>query len=576
MALDTHTQAASPGGEALARHDKATAPAETRSETRSAFDVPPPPTPMRDDRKSGDEEQLLFTYAPGSRISQFDVQVTGSAFEGQLEFLKGAKVMPSPVIYDKDGSAQTPSGNNRAFIVDFTGIRSLLKLQLAKDQGFVTLVLSWMGTDFAAKALYPVTPPDAKGQFLPIANDTGTAEVNFSGVETSKLLVQVSSASLKDTNFSKLCSISTATYPSNIKASLNGRLPFWSHPGALSEKVKLTGLVEDLNVLLKDATSAVPVKLLLTTDTPGVLKVDPDSPTNLNMSQSSNARWGGQESIEIPLRAAEAEPFAVSFPTETNKAWRISRLELNLSGKFPPWRAKSGQGNDAPGPLGMKVCARFSVARRCDFSQDAELFGFSILLRPSTDGAEIMLEVAAGKEGVPVAGKSLAAASATLEEATATVPRWVEVFFASPIKVGADQELWLTLKAGKGAVEWCGLAAPADPNTTTLYSDEGGAWQRYPSVNGVNFPVAQMRTLRRPFINENDPLLQISWAALSPVSIDVTEETKRVELNRPSGPVPPQAPENEAILVPLTLTAGASGSLTVKGATAFYTEQPAP
>jgi len=70
--------------------------------------------------------------------------------------------------------------------------------------------------------------------------------------------------------------------------------------------------------------------------------------------------------------------------------------------------------------------------------------------------------------------------------------------------------------------------------------------------------------------------LQISSGTLSPASIDLTEETKRVELNQSSDPVPAQAPVNEAIVVPLTLTAGASGSLTVKGATAFYTEQPAP
>lgn len=524
------------------------------------------------DHKSGDKDQPLCTAGPGSRVSKADVQVTGKAFEGWLEFLKGAKVIASPVIYDSVGQAQAPS-DELAFILDFTGIRSLLGLQI-DNPGLITLVLSWMGTEFSPKALYPVTPP-MSGQFLPKRDEMGTAVVNLSGVETSKVLVQIKDTILDPTTFSQHCWISTATYPSNVKASLNGRLPFWTHPGVLSEEVKLTGLVDDLNVLLKDATSDVPVTLFLTTDTPGVLNVV-FSESDLDISHSANARWGGQETIEVPLRAAEVEPFTISFPTTSKIPWQIDRLELNLSGKFPPWRAKSGQDTDAPGPLGMKVCARFSIARRCDVSQDAELFGFSILLRPSTDGAEIMLEVATGKDGQPVAGKSLAAASATLGAATATGPRWIEVLFASPIKVGAAQELWLTLKAGKGAVEWCGLAALADPNTATLYSDEGGAWQRYPSVNGANFPVAQIRTLRRPFINENDPLLQISWAALSPVSIDVTEETRRVELNQPASPVPSQAPKNEAILVPLTLTAGASGSLTVNGATVFYKETSTP
>ena len=575
MPLDTHTQA-SIAGRAIDPARPTQAFAGFAPDVRVEFGLTRSRTPLRDDRKSGDEEQLLFTYAPGSRISQFDVEVTGSAFEGKLEFLKGAKVMPSPVIYNADGLAQAPSDNERAFIVDFTGIRSLLKLQLANDQGFITLVLSWMGTDFASKALYPVTVSDEKGQFLPKADVTGMDTVNLSGVETSKLLVQVDSTTLNDTNFSHLCSISMGTYPTNVKASLNGRLPFWSHPGALSEKVKLTGLVEDLNVLLKDATSVVPVKLLLTTDTPGVLKVNPDSPTNLNMSQSANARWGGQESVEVSLRAAEDEPFSVSFPTATSKAWQVSRLELSLSGRFPSWRAYSGQSNDHPGQLGMKVCARFSIARRCDFSQDGELFGFSLLLRPSTDGAEIMLEVAAGKDGQPIPGKSLAAANATLEANAAIEPQWIDVLFAAPIKVEARQEIWLTLKAKKGSVEWCGLAAPANLNTTTLYSDEGGAWRRYPSVDGENFPVAQVRILRRPFINENDPLLRISWGTLAEVSIDLAEETKSIELSQPPGQSEQLQPVNGTILVPLGFRAGASGSLTIQGATAFYKEKSAP
>ena len=93
-------------------------------------------------------------------------------------------------------------------------------------------------------------------------------------------------------------------------------------------------------------------------------------------------------------------------------------------------------------------------------------------------------------------------------------------------------------------------------------------------MGGAKYPVAQMRVLRRPFINENQPLLQISWGTLPPVSLDLTEETKSVELIPPSGRT--VAPANGAMAVPLSLTAGASGSITVSGATAFYKEQAAP
>jgi hypothetical protein len=529
--------------------------------TNGGAATPAPPT--CDDRESGDKEVSLLTFAPGSNITRAEVEVKGKAFCGKLEFLRGAKVMLSPVVYNADGIAVPPAGNERAFIVDFTGIRSLLSLDIPEGQGSINLVLSWMGTEFNPKALYGAAIT-AGGPVLPKKHATGTTIVILSGVETSKVLVQVTGTTFDEITFTKNCRVSTATFPSNVKASLNGRLPFWTRPGVLSEKVKLAGLVEDLNVLLKDATSEVPVNLLLTTDTPGVLEAV-FSQTSLDISREASARWGGQESIEVPLRAAERKAFAVSFPATQTQEWLISRLQLNLSGRFPPWRAYAGQLGSSASQLGMKVCARFSVARRFDFSQNGELFGFSILVRPQTD-SELVLEVAAGKDGQPAAGKSLTTANATVELSA----EWIDVLFDSPIEVEANQELWLTLKARKGVIEWSGIGAPAGINTTTLYSDEGGAWQRYPSIGEGKYPVAQMRVLRRPFINENDPLLHISWDTLPEVSLNVTEETKFIEFSRPPGQAQDLAPANDTVVVPLSLTAGASGSITVKNATAFY------
>lgn len=538
------------------------------SKTGASANGASPTPPACDDRESGDKEVSLLTFAPGSNITRAEVEVKGKAFCGLLKFLRGAKVILSPVVFNADGIAVPPMSNERAFIVDFTGIRSLLSLNLPTGKGSINLVLSWVGTEFNPKALYGAAIT-AGGPVLPKKHATGTTVVNLSGVETSKVLVQLTATSLDETSFLENCRISTATFPSNVKASLNGRLPFWTRPGVLSEKVKLAGLVEDLNVLLKDATSEVPVKLLLTTDTPGVLEAAFNSQTNLDISHAAGARWGGQESIEIPLRAGESKTFEVSFPTTEPQDWLISRLQLNISGRFPAWRAYSGQRGGSAGQLGMKVCARFSVARRFDFGQNGELFGFSVLLRPQTD-SELVLEVAAGSDGQPVAGKSLAAANATVELGVEAVPRWIDVLFDSPIKLEANQEFWMTLKARKGAVEWSGIDAPAGVNPTTLYSDEGGAWQRYPSIGEGKYPTSQMRILRRPFVNENDPLLQISWDALPQVSLDVTEETRSIEFNRPPGQAQELAPANAAVLVPLSLTAGAPGSLTVKNATAFY------
>lgn len=526
-----------------------------------------------DCEKSGDKEQGLGEFPPGSHVTKAVVNVRGVAFQGKLKFLKGVKVTPSPVIYRADGKPKSPTGTEQAFIVDFGGLRSILKLEIANEKGLITLVLPWMGTEFSPKPIYP---PTASG---PIPHTDGTEVVGLTGVETTKLLVQIiaSGATLTEADFLDHCRITTATYPSNVKASLNGRLPFWTHPGVLNNTVELTRLVEDLNTVLKDAKAPTPVKLLLTTDTPGVLIVDFDPAKNLDVDQSANARWGNQATLDVPLQGLEAQSVSISFPTKGSGPWRVGRLILDLAGRFPVWQAYSGQGSNTPGKLGMRISAQFSAARRFIFDEAGELYGFSLLLRSPADEAEMSLEVAAEKDGQPDSGKPLATADVSLSAETLATSRWTDILFSSPIKIGPQEGMWVVAKAKTGSVEWVGATEPVSTPSAMLFNNEGGQWQHYPLVE-ERYPVAQIRVLRRPFTKENTPLLDITWSTPTQKlkqSVDLSEGTTRVELTLPQGQPLQVPPVGGTVSIPLEMTARASGTLMIKGATAFYKE-PTP
>lgn len=517
------------------------------------------------DQSSGEKTQVLATFAPGSRVTSAALKVSGKAFAGKLRYLKGAKVTPSPVAYDTSGKS---GGTDTAFIVDFTGIRSVMQLGLDPAVGAITLVLPWLGTDFSGKAAYPVTDPVSPGQFLPRADASGDDVVAFTGVETMKLLVQVKakSASLGADQFADACLIASATYPSNVKASINGRLPFWSHPGVLNDTADATGLADDLNALLKDATGPTEVKLLLTTDAPGVLQAtfEGGGPA---VESTAEARWGGQASLDVALAALEAQAVALSFPAAVGKTWQIERLALQLSGRFPPWRVCWGQASSAPGKFGMKVSAQFSVARRFVFAEDGELHGVALLLRPAGDAAELKLELVPEQDDQPGPGRPLASADLSVPARSAGDVAWHEALFPSPVKMAANQGIWLVAKARTGSAEWAG---GTEAQVLMRFSREGGQWQRYPLTDGSS-PVAQIKLLRRPFAQENQPLLDIVWGGQQR-SVEVAAETLTLELSLPS-PQELQADAGGTIAVPLSVTARASGSLTIKSATAFYREK---
>ena len=534
------------------------------------------------DPSSGDTAISLFHQVPvGTQVDPgLLLTVTGRPFKGTLDHLAGAKVTVSPVAYDADGSAG-PVGGQPAYIVDFGVSLSVLNLDMIdpdRTGGIpgIVLVLPWLGTDFSPKAVFgapPGSPP------LPVPTSSSLS-VGLPGIETTKLLVQVAAtgrAPLAAPGFAAHCRIALATYPTNVKASLNSRLPFWTKPGPLRDSQPAAGFAQELNALLRSLTSATDVALQLTSDVPGVLGITGWPPSAADVFHTAAARWGGQATTQVALVALDPQPVTIPFPVAT-QALLVTDLALQLSGAFPPWRSYPAQISEAPGDLGLMVDANFSVARRLALGGAATLYGVSLGLRAPVADAQIHLEIQPDSGGLPAGGKPIKAADLTVPAGGAAVGSiaWTEVLFPSPTAVGDGKDVWLVAKAKTGTTELVAAPEPPAGATHTVVATEGGTWDDYPPVTaGASqtplVPVAQLRVLRKPFASENTPLLDLAWAgpAGATVQAEAGTATTQVDMGAPAAAVPLAFAGGTVQLV-VSVTARASGILSLKGATLTY------
>ena len=531
------------------------------------------------DLSSGDAAIPLFHQVPvGTQVDPgLPLTVTGRPFKGTLDHLAGAKVTISPVAYGSHGSAGPPGGQP-AYIVDFGVSLSVLNLDMIGPDGTggipgIVLVLPWLGTDFSPKAVFgapPGSPPS------PVPASSSSHSVGLPGIETTKLLVQVDAKGLDAPGFAAHCRIALATYPANVKASMNNRLPFWTKPGPLRDPQPAAGFAQELNALLRSLTSASDVELQLTSDVPGVLDIAGWSPSAVGVVHTAAARWGGQASTQVALVALDPQPVTIPFPVATQAL--VTDLALQLSGAFPPWRSYPAQTSEAPGNLGLTVDANFSVARRLTLGGAATLYGVSLGLRAPVADAQIHLEIQPDSGGLPAGGKPIAAADLTVPaggDAAGSIA-WTGVLFPSPAAVAAGKDVWLVAKAKTGTAEL--VAAPEAPAeaTRTVVATEGGMWDEYPPViAGASqtplVPVAQLRVLRKPFVSENTPLLDLAWAAPAGATVqaEAGTATAQVDLGAPAAAAPLASAGGDVQLV-VSVTARSSGILSLKGATLTY------
>src|SRR5262249_48611307 len=152
------------------------------------------------------------------------------------------------------------------------------------------------------------------------------------------ILVQVQGRALPSEDaFASACRVVTGTYPTNVKASVNGRPPFWSRPGPLTETVPAVGLAQEITAVLGGAAGPVALDLAIATDAPGVLQAAFDPEADADLERAAPARWGGEPTTDLAVSALEAQAVTVPFPTDDQEAWDVLGLDLQVTGAFPPW-----------------------------------------------------------------------------------------------------------------------------------------------------------------------------------------------------------------------------------------------
>jgi hypothetical protein len=536
--------------------------------------------------RSGTLVSPLPGILPGDRFEPAVCKVKGSPFAGKLKDFSGAAVREVSETVNSNGEWAASTGSQRGFILDFGGMRSILRL-LRNPGSTMTyvLVLPWQGTDFAMGSLFPSqtgTTPTRKPK------SPGAEEVSLRGAESQKIYVQIQGNLTLD-QFLDECVLETLVFPANLRASVGDRPPFWTHPGPLQGEVDMTGLAEALTSLAADLTAPLSPRLTLQSDAPGVLEFTGDF-SFLSAEKSAPASWAGNAATFLELRAGVPGVFPMHFPEpQDGKTWELRSLKLSATAALAPWILDAVTPEPASESASIRVDARLSAAQNFPTGPGVELFGVGLLLG-SAQGAELSIELQADDGGRPAATPALASKMLVIS-ANGGNSAWYEASFETPWLLEAGKDFWIVAKAKSGSARWAvaPVVAPVaeDAGTTApgkayaaLYAEDGTAWQPYPrmlpvvsAAVAVAAPAAGLRLFRTPRPEENQARVTISHAygaSVVAMSLPVRDEPVEVEWLWPASGRPLLPPAEDGRRIDLDVQARSSGGLDVKAATVFF------
>jgi hypothetical protein len=531
--------------------------------------------------KSGTVTADLLLIQPGDRFEPSTSIVRGLPYSGTLRNFSGVAVREVGEIVDKDGAWGDAPGAQHGFILDFGGMRSILRLLRTGSTLKYALVLPWQGTDFALGPLYPAQNGSYPNR-LPDAD--GAARISLRGAESQKLYVQIH-GNLNLDQFLDACVLETLVFPANLRASVGDRPPFWTHPGPLQGEAGMTGLAEALTSLAADLTAPLAPKLTLQSDAPGVLEL-PESFAFLSAEKGAAASWAGSPSTALALRAGVPGVFPMHFPLpEDGKVWELRSLKLEAAAVLSPWIAESvtpDPGGAASGIASIRIDARLSAGQNFPSGPGMELHGVGLHLASSAD-AELSVELVSDDAGRPAGGAALASRMLTASGPAA----WYEVLFDGPLLLDPGRDFWIVAKAKSGAAQW-GVAPALEPTASpglplpssqsALYAEDGTAWQPYPRMlpvapASVAAPAAGLRVFRAPRPEENQARVTVSHAngtSVVEMALPVSDQAVETEWLWPAANRPLLAPAADGRSIELDIRSRSSGSLEIGSATVFF------
>ncbi len=440
------------------------------------------------------------------------------------------------------------------------------------------MVLPWTGIDGNTDPIFPIPSRQGGG---PKADASGKSSVPLMSWEAKKLLIQVKPTSGGYTlaEFENECIFTTSVYPSNVRASVNGKPPFWSFPGVLKGETELLGLDEALNVLSDEISEPIVPQLTLDSDSAGVMTIVDNLNDSLPMNLSAEASFGGARGGDVALVPLADVNIDFHFPVpamDMGKKWHISRLELETEVELPPWRVYGLQSIDIPGKMSASVNARFGTSRSMILESDCEMYGISLPLSSIDSDCEMLMEVVPDANGEPGQDKQILASTISTATPTNSV-QWVDFLFDEPVHITSGT-WWMVLKAKTGHVHWSGDLFADSEEGVSLFNDEGTQWQPYPALkkpdDTIWYPIHQARIMRKAQDAEISKPLLLEWKVNSKSArAEVTGEasSERIVLELPDSATWSKLITSGQVTLSICYKANVSGVLHIKSCRAYYT-----
>ncbi len=529
---------------------------------------------------SGDTTlQLAQAIPENGRVRAANAILRAEPYNSTLRNFAGTSVSASGVEYVTNDGVVSPVAtgeSHKAFVIDFGGIRKLSAIavpdEFKADMPSIVLVLPWMGVGFGETPLFPFA---GELQLAPL----GSYGVSFSEVESAKLFVQFSAdieppAEPDKTRIDKVLDkliIHSNTMPLNVRAAVGNRPPFHTIGGEMKGKVPLPEFSAEVNAYLDDMhaagmkeTSAVP--LMITMDAPGSVVLDDFT---LVTDRESYALWGESRSLTLKFDRQGEKSLALRFPTNDAGSWRVTSLSLEISHDFPPWYTFP----QTLAPVDMKIQARvssaFNLAQCLVMNAATELYGLGIYTGDLENDAEFLLELVTDENGMPGVDVLLEQAVTIHKDAGGN---WLDILFDKPFATGVGDVLWLVLKSKTGDLPLV-LQNIQDPQEKpALFSHQGSGYKRFPYQQGELKLLHQIHRL--PAVGEAVKRIELQIGGKSRES-DLNEETTLLEfsfldIGTGKNTGLPLVPENGEAVIPLAISAHASGSLTLQNVKVQY------
>ena len=524
------------------------------------------------DAVSGDTTLLLEQSIPkNGKVRVANAYLEGSSHNGTLRNFSGTSVSQSAVEYSAAtagavATAVAVGESNKAFVIDFGGIRKISALAVASeaesDMPQIVMVLPWMGIEFGEKPLFPFTEERILSTF-------DYYNVSFAEVETAKLFVQFASnvsipsgGTVIDAVTDNLV-INSATMPLNVRVAVGNQAAFHTHSGELKGKIPLPEFSKELNTYLDEirkagADDVDSVPLMITMDSPGVVKLDS---FQIISDREVQAKWSESTRQSVNFERQAQQILDISFPASESTAWNIHGLEMEITHDFPEWRTFSRNLPQLDDKIAAKVTSDFNLAQCLVIDESTDLFGIGLYIAELKENAEVLIELLNDKNGQPD--------SVVLLEEQVKIEKnenshWTEILFSKPYATTAGKDLWLVIKSKVGELPVVLHNNGGAEDKPILFNRNGAGYKQFPYKSGQVY--AEHKIFRIPAIGEDAKIVSLELEGKTKES-DLTEDINSLSfsyVDTESGVSngPQITPVNGKVHLNLKITAHAKGSMT--------------